>query len=278
MYAQCPACQTVFNISDAQLEAAAGKVRCGSCQETFNAFEHLLDRLPGGAPPRPAAPPPLPEGPEETFDPDLDLASALDTQELMGGLGIGNPTTERAAPTKSTEAPPPGETPAPAKPRSGGRDLGLLWGAGAVVMVLLLPLQFAWLNHQQLALAKPGLRPLLGTLCAISGCTLPPRRDLKALTLVDRQVRSDPTAPGALLLEGVVTNQALFAQPYPTVEVTLSSLSGKPVALRRFTPEEYLAEANPDLTAGLPARGSAPLRLEVADPGDDAVSFTFDFL
>ena len=145
-------------------------------------------------------------------------------------------------------------------------------------MVLLLPLQFIWLNHQQLALAKPNLRPLLESLCALSGCTLPTRRDVDALTLVDRQVRSHPDAPGALLLEGVVRNQAPFAQPYPVVEVTLSALNSRPVALRRFQPEEYLADASIDVAAGLPPRGTAPLKLEVADPGDDAVSFTFNFL
>jgi len=277
MYAQCPNCQTVFNIGDAQLQAAAGKVRCGSCQETFNGFEHLLDRLPGEAPPRPS-PPPLAEEPDDAFDPDLDLASALDTQELMGGLGIG----EAAAPP-----PTPTDTPTPTGGlRARGLNLKMptvvlptaVWGVGVALLVALLPIQFTHFNHQQLALAKPGLRSALEGLCAVTGCELPPRRDIKSLTLSDRQVRSHPDSPGALLLQGTLTNKARFRQPYPVLEVTLSSLNGQAVALRRFYPAEYLVDPKVDIDAGIPPRGLAPLKLEVADPGDKAVSFAFDFL
>ena len=287
MYAQCPNCQTVFNISDAQLQAAAGKVRCGSCQETFNAFENLLDHLPGQQPAAAApATRPLPEEPGAAFDPNLDLASALDTQELMGGLDVGGGgAAAGASPMDQTMIQDTGRTMAGGTRRLGtGRfsfnrpGLGALWGVGVGLMVLLLPLQFLLVNAPQLAQTKPGLRPLLSGLCSVAGCTLPPRRELSALTLGERQVRSHPDAPGALMLEGVISNRAGFAQPYPTVEVTLSALSGQPVALRRFAPQEYLADANADIAAGLPARGTAALKLEVADPGDEAVSFTFDFL
>lgn len=292
MYAQCPNCQTVFNIGDAQLQAAAGQVRCGTCQETFNAFEHLLDRLPGESPPAP----PLPEEPEAAFDPDLDLASALDTQELMGGLGVGGtPSGGATSPMEETmiqSAPATGggmggglldrlklKIPGLSSAASGGRQApAAVWVAGMVLMVALLPIQFAYFNHQQLASAKPGLRPALEGLCAVAGCEIPARRDIHSLSLADRQVRSHPDSPGALLLQGTLTNKAPFRQPYPVLEVTLSSLNGQPVALRRFYPAEYLVDSDTDIDAGIAPRGFAPLRLEVADPGDKAVSFAFDFL
>jgi len=40
---RCPHCQTSFRVTDAQLSAAEGAVRCGSCLEVFQAQAHLLD-------------------------------------------------------------------------------------------------------------------------------------------------------------------------------------------------------------------------------------------
>jgi predicted Zn finger-like uncharacterized protein len=39
---RCPHCQTSFRLRDQHLDAAGGKVRCGSCLQIFNAKEHLL--------------------------------------------------------------------------------------------------------------------------------------------------------------------------------------------------------------------------------------------
>lgn len=52
---KCPHCGSTFRISEAQLAAKGGSVRCGSCLQVFRADLHLV----GGAPaPRPAAPVP----------------------------------------------------------------------------------------------------------------------------------------------------------------------------------------------------------------------------
>lgn len=67
MYTQCPNCQTTFRIAEAHLKAAKGMVRCGSCQQIFDATAHLTSGMPNepskpAANPRPAparpAPPP----------------------------------------------------------------------------------------------------------------------------------------------------------------------------------------------------------------------------
>jgi|GEM_PF-334252 len=39
---RCPHCQTAFKVANDQLKLHAGLVRCGSCQQTFNAVENLL--------------------------------------------------------------------------------------------------------------------------------------------------------------------------------------------------------------------------------------------
>jgi predicted Zn finger-like uncharacterized protein len=53
----CPACGTVFKIVEDQLKVSEGWVRCGHCQEVFNALEGLFD-LAGRE--RPALTPPAP--------------------------------------------------------------------------------------------------------------------------------------------------------------------------------------------------------------------------
>jgi len=40
---QCPHCQATFKVQDQHLNAAGGKVRCGSCLEVFNALENIID-------------------------------------------------------------------------------------------------------------------------------------------------------------------------------------------------------------------------------------------
>lgn len=43
---QCPICSTCFKVSQAQLDARNGLVRCGHCQAIFNAREHLRETRP----------------------------------------------------------------------------------------------------------------------------------------------------------------------------------------------------------------------------------------
>ena len=47
MFAQCPACLTVFEIDAIALVAAHGRLRCGECGDVFDALRTLTDRLPG---------------------------------------------------------------------------------------------------------------------------------------------------------------------------------------------------------------------------------------
>lgn len=43
MYTQCPKCATVFRINAGQLAQARGQVRCGVCEQGFNALESLSE-------------------------------------------------------------------------------------------------------------------------------------------------------------------------------------------------------------------------------------------
>ncbi len=46
MITRCPACETMFRVVPDQLRISAGWVRCGQCDEIFDASAHLLDGTP----------------------------------------------------------------------------------------------------------------------------------------------------------------------------------------------------------------------------------------
>jgi len=46
MYTECPGCHTYFKVTPAQLKIAEGKVRCGNCNEVFNAIGSLVEVVP----------------------------------------------------------------------------------------------------------------------------------------------------------------------------------------------------------------------------------------
>ena len=92
---QCPHCRTSFRVSQAQLAAAHGVVRCGACLHVFNAAEQLFGARPATskaatAPAKTQAPSskPAPSKPKEDtlwIHDDLDLDS-LDLDEELAKL------------------------------------------------------------------------------------------------------------------------------------------------------------------------------------------------
>ena len=43
MLTRCPACATHFRVTPEQLKARSGRVRCGECQQVFNALDSLIE-------------------------------------------------------------------------------------------------------------------------------------------------------------------------------------------------------------------------------------------
>jgi hypothetical protein len=79
------------------------------------------------------------------------------------------------------------------------------------------------------------------------------------------------------MISASMVNDAEFVQRFPVVEVVLSDLNERPIAMRRFLPAEYLADTD-NQARGFPAAATAPLVFEVADPGQEAVAFEFRFV
>ncbi|MEY2150130.1 zinc-ribbon and DUF3426 domain-containing protein [Rhodanobacter sp. 115] len=260
MYTQCPECLSVFSLDARTLAQAHGYVMCGHCSAGFDSLATLTEQLP---------PEPFRELPpnEPAFEPPhLDLV-------------VYRPRSTEPEPT-ATPTPEPEDfaglsfAPRFAQPREAG-PRRWPWIAVCVLLTLLLAAQLGWACRDTL-IANPATGNLLRQTCSVLHCRLPLVRDVHKLQLLARDVQTHPSVPGALLISATVRNNAAFAQPWPTVAITLLDVNGKRLAMRRLRPYEYLGD-RAEQQQGLAPGATTALVFEVDDPGQRAVTFSLDF-
>lgn len=156
--------------------------------------------------------------------------------------------------------------PVPSRP---GKSL--LWILGTVGMLLVLLVQTVNIDRDDLA-QNPVIGPSLQALYAALGRPLSQPRDPASWAVDGINVTSDPQAPGTLSITGGLENQAGYVQAWPLLRVVLTDRFGDTLRARDFNPGDYLpaTQANVLLAAGQATR----FRLDVADPGADAVGFS----
>ncbi|MGH8534190.1 MAG: zinc-ribbon and DUF3426 domain-containing protein [Gammaproteobacteria bacterium] len=247
MLVRCPECRTLFRLSASELKAAHGKVRCGICRSVFDALEALVDAQ-SEPPTRDSARAPLLCGAPRD-------ATAGHTDVAQGAQGLDLIALEGLVP----------------------KHRASLWGAGAVMLLMLLLCQIAWFQGARLLALFPVARPPLEWACAHWHCRLPRYRDPGLIRLVSRDVRVHPRAADALLINALFTNHAEFPQPYPVLQLGLYDTDGQVLAARRFVPKEYL-EKDVDPALEMPPGIPVHIVLEVQGPRKNPVSFEFKFL
>jgi len=303
MYTQCDRCLTVYRLQAEALARARGQFRCGHCGGVFDGLERLTERLPEAPfhelPHEESSPTPVvlnipamrpaPRQPalfggahEDAADTPLAGEGGRREPRLPGewiaadrdNRGRGGQRAPEAALPELRAAPRiegASRRAAAVRPPSNGG-----WWLGSCLLALVLAGQIAYAERVRL-LEDERIRPWLDQVCDRFNCRLPMRSAVEAIRLVSREVRPHPDAPRALMISASMVNDAAFTQRFPLVEVTLSDLGERAIAMRRFRPEEYLAEAS-SIERGFPAGATAPLVFEVADPGKEAVAFEFRFL
>ena len=235
---KCPQCETVFRVSAEQLRAAGGWVRCGRCATEFNAVAKLTDSREDRA-----IAINLDDGPR----PEAELANLV----ITGDRAVG-----------------------PARRFREGGWRNTLWTIGSIALLLLLAGQYLWQQHASLA-RDPQWRPWIVRFCNISGCEITPFRELDALELRKRDLRLDPNRDGVLIVNAILVNNAMMAQPFPVVELKLKNRDNHTVATRRFPASAYRGtNTNVSMTPGIPYH----LRLELLMPESEPVNFGFRFL
>lgn len=277
MYSECPNCHAIFRITPEILARANGHVRCGECQTVFAATPIDSDNE-GSSAENPSSAGEFAQDVE--LDPtqeQIETTSADEPQAVEPSLSVPTDQLE-LVPEPDIEVLAEFTKPASlivARPPS--RSSASAWlSIASLLLLFTLITQYLLANRLELS-QKPGMRPVLETLCSVFQCEVPQRRDASLIVLKKHAVYSHPTVDGALMIEGLLQNDADYPQPYPVVELRLSDIRGNTVALRRFGPDEYLKPL-PNMAPIMPARAQVPLQLEVSDPGKNALAFEFSFL
>jgi predicted Zn finger-like uncharacterized protein len=241
LHARCPGCRTTFVVTAAQLDARAGLVRCGHCATVFQAERHAID---GAA---------ITQGKRQRRS-ERRAPAGKRSDSLSGGKrqrrgrrkdAVPEAVSEPPAPPTSEVTPAEFVTPTLAKILLAGQSSPVrrgLWALATLVLVALLATQVVYFYASELA-RFPQLKPWVVTACAHLGCVIRSPQDIRQIRLLRSSIAPHPKQRDALRIRSSLVNRADFAQPFPLMEVTLTSRNGEVVARRTYLPHEYLAPA-----------------------------------
>ena len=252
----CLHCGSVFRITQQQLDAAHGQTRCSQCHQVFNAL-FTLDNLADNAriirtkPAQQDHPPPT----------EVDPLDNSDDGEASERLAPPEVSLREAMYGDSTPA--------------GQRRLRpLLWIVGILALVIVTLVQLVYYQRYPL-LASPGYQQQVLNLCRLLPCDESRFSSLSQVKLIERNVFTHPTRANALMISGSFINKAPFSQSVPGLLISLSDIQGNLIGNRLFKPGEYLVDSSiTRMTPGKPIQ----FRLEIADPGVQALTYEFEFV
>jgi predicted Zn finger-like uncharacterized protein len=155
----------------------------------------------------------------------------------------------------------------------------VLWSTGILFLIATLFLEYIWFNRDDYA-RIPQVQAEIEKLCQQFDCDDISLRVPDRIELVSRNVYSHPNNNDGLIVDITMKNNAAFAQPYPVLKIEFSNIRGKVIASRNFLPREYLSivQQNTESVATLPPDTSSSITLEVKDPGEQAMTYEFEFL
>jgi predicted Zn finger-like uncharacterized protein len=360
LYTRCTYCGSIYSIDAQILRQAAGQVRCGICEQSFDALRLLSESYPDG-PPSPAeheipteasiadlfgdraiaAEPvvdahaldidserPLSELTDELeglvdqledlapsdelteeldaiekpdADPEFDPEALLESTEeaddgwpasepmgedwwtpgaptepvqvtLLDEVGAETPDMDAGESMDAEPEPPylrPEEALAELDRRS--RPRLVLWLGIALFALSAAAVQWVHAERQTLVL-HPVLGPRLTEVYRLFGIDLHPDWDPELLRVERTEMVSHPSIPGALYLSGVLSNEAPYALPLPTLRLRMDNRWGDVVAAREFRPADYLASPR-DPEARFASGERVALGIQIVDPDPEAVGF-----
>ncbi len=141
-----------------------------------------------------------------------------------------------------------------------------------VLLILAISAQYAWENIDTY-LRESRFTALTDFVCNYANCPDVQRFDLSSFSTDELIVNAHPSVPNALQIDFIFSNTAEFDQEFPLVELNFSDLNRRLVANRLFRSEEYLEQGLQQFTH-LPANSSIQIRLEIADPGPEAINYS----
>lgn len=266
MYTKCPECRAVFRVTTEQLQMAEGLVRCGICDAVFNGSEHIEENHDPNA---------VTENwrtqldhdskdeqwsnniPDNAFDDTSDVEQQTDDDALTDTERV--PTVIRDDFGSNTLV----------KTNSPIQITVFTLGAIALAIFFLGQISY-WQNVDVLP------RTWVNGFCNMAGCGQNNQRDVTAIKMLNRNIYTHPNVKDALMITTSFVNQSPSAQNYPLLAITLLDTQGQIVAIRRFSPKDYLVNKSLADTL-MPPNQPIGARLEVLDPGNKVIAYEFEF-
>ncbi|MDG2162874.1 MAG: zinc-ribbon and DUF3426 domain-containing protein [Gammaproteobacteria bacterium] len=262
----CPFCQAQIKVSARLIGATGPAVRCGACFRLFtaaNAVNLGSDLDPGQR-----------EGDRANAEGSTEAVRmrALNTDySLLSGEGL--------EPINSAQLPHLDSSPIEIAAKADGTWRHAAKTATSVFTLLLLvaalAAQYLWANRN-LYQHSPALYPLFASGCALFNCSIPPFSDISAFRGEALTVVSGPVGSNSLVVSFVLSNLAPLAQTAPVLILSFDTAAQRSVALREFAPVDYFP-ASTDPIKALGAGERVTIKLELIDPGADAVNYTVAF-
>jgi predicted Zn finger-like uncharacterized protein len=239
METSCQKCNARYYITDEQLKIAVGKVRCSECGEVFNALSSLKTYADNIAE----------NIQHQLASPEVDHSSTseLSLHEAMYGEA------------KSSFTP----------------FYPLLWLIGILLLLVLTTTQAFYYQRYEL-ISSPRYQQQILHLCELVPCANSQFSSSRQIKLLERNVFTHPVKPNALMVTGSFVNEAPFPQKPPKLLVSLFDIQGNLIANRQFVSDEYL-QSNSQ-TSALQSNKPIQFRLEILDPGTEALTYEFEFI
>ena len=249
MYTQCEHCKAIFRVSMREVTIAKGMLRCGECQQVFNATDSLSTQMPKAYQDE--------QVPDDEIVESLDDINTRDYQPVnftVKGVEEGKQKKQWGRkPRRKTEKK---QQKKAIKQTGSSRSLKKEILLSLLAFLLLMLIAQLLYHYRYIFTGEAQHHP-------------------EQIQMLNHNVFAHPNEPGVLLISGSFENTAKKAQPFPLLEVKLTNSQSQVVALRRFKPEEYLEKYDSSML--LPVKQSTRLKLKIKDPGNSATRFQFNF-
>jgi predicted Zn finger-like uncharacterized protein len=270
MATRCVACGTIFRVVQDQLKVSEGWVRCGRCDEVFNALEGLFDL-------ERESPPPWQPGGRQAPQSDAHLeheAADLDEDDRIASRFF-RPEQDDVAQTPAEavaerdrvdfadarfEDDPDAESAPKSGPRTKAKPVApeflraaerearwrsprarlMLSLAGGLLLVVL-GLQVGHHFRDLLAARWPQTLPLFARWCVLADCRIEAPRRIEDITVESTSLTHAAAGTDTFRLSVTLRNRGSLKLTLPWVELSLTDGTGELIARRALNPIDFRA-------------------------------------
>lgn len=267
-------------------------VQCGVCGMVFDALQNA-DQNDAYNP----SSPPSVESPIVSVDPMVSTAEPLLEEPAAANISklpmdqlqetdsyprpdIEHPepeaVTQPVASDSETHALPTDNIPAPPVSDASQTDVNFishtprphlyLWMVLALILSILLAVQFAVYYRDKLAANYPGIEPALSTICELANCRVQLPTDLDVIKITATSFEADTVNPSLISVHIGLENQSNMRVALPNLALTLTNDAEEIVVKRNFRPNEYLASSDKNLK-GIAGRSEISSHLVIDTKG-----------